>query len=82
MLPAEVFLVVHVYVRTNKIPSVFKHSNESEKVSVVLGKSYGVVKKDIQNKINHLLGIGKRHRDTRDYDNVLPVLNRSSVSNI
>ena len=40
----------------------------------LLGKSYGAVKNDIQNKINHLLRSGKRQRDTRDYDNIPPVL--------
>ena len=40
----------------------------------LLGKSHGVVKNDIQNKINHLLRSGKRRRDTRDYDNIPPFL--------
>ena len=40
----------------------------------ILGKSHGAVKNDIQNKINHLLRSGKRRRDTRDYDNIPPIL--------
>ena len=40
----------------------------------LLGKSHGAVKNDIQNKINHLLRSGKRRRDTRDYDNIPPIL--------
>jgi hypothetical protein len=40
----------------------------------LLGKSHGAVKNDIQNKINHLLRSGKRRRDTRDNDNIPPIL--------
>ena len=36
-------------------------------------RSHGVVKNDIQNKINHLLRSGKRRRDTRYYDDIPPV---------
>jgi hypothetical protein len=40
----------------------------------LLGKSRGAVKNDIQKKINHLLRSGERRRDTRDYDNIPPIL--------
>jgi hypothetical protein len=40
----------------------------------LLGKSHNAVKNDIQNKINHLLRSDKRRRDTRDYDNIHPIL--------
>ena len=44
----------------------------------LLDESHGVVKNDIQNKINHLLRSGKRRRDKRDYDNILPFLGENA----
>ena len=43
-------------------------------VELIHLKSHGAVKNDIQNKINHLLRSGKRCRDTRDHDNIPPIL--------